>query len=65
MLTGSPSRNFPYRLDAKIGEGAMGVVYRAFDPDLRRQVAIKLIRKEALEGLGEEDRDETHRRFLQ
>lgn len=65
MLTGSPSPNFPYRLDAKIGEGAMGVVYRAFDPDLRRQVAIKLIRKEALEGLGEEDRDETHRRFLQ
>jgi len=65
MLTGTPSRTFPYRLDAKIGEGAMGVVYRAFDPDLQRQVAIKLIRKEALEGLEEEDRDETHRRFLQ
>lgn len=37
-----------YRIDALIGQGAMGVVYRGWDPDLERPVAIKTVRREFL-----------------
>ena len=33
-----------YRITGLIGEGAMGVVYRAQDPDIQRSVAVKTIR---------------------
>jgi eukaryotic-like serine/threonine-protein kinase len=33
----------PYEILGRIGEGGMGVVYRARDPRLDRQVAIKLL----------------------
>jgi hypothetical protein len=35
-----------YRLDAQVGAGGMSMVYRAFDSNLERQVAIKLLHRE-------------------
>ena len=43
-LTVTPGANLgPYEILNRIGEGGMGVVYRARDPRLDRQVAIKLL----------------------
>ena len=35
-----------YRIDARLGEGAMAEVYRAFDPGIGRAVAIKVLKPE-------------------
>jgi len=43
MQVAPGARLGPYEVLARIGEGAMGVVYRALDPRLDRQVAIKLL----------------------
>ncbi|EEA01204.1 serine/threonine protein kinase [Burkholderia sp. H160] len=39
-----------YRIEAMLGEGAMGIVYRAFDPHIERHVALKTVRHELFEG---------------
>ena len=43
-----------YRIDALLGSGAMGDVYRAYDPIIDRPVAIKVIRPELIAGSGSE-----------
>ena len=50
-----------YEIDAKLGQGAMGVVYRARDPKLQRTVAIKTV---SLSALDPEAEQEFRRRFV-
>ena len=44
-----PTKLAKYTIDAVIGEGAMGVVYKATDTVLRRTVAIKMLRRQLVE----------------
>src|SRR5690606_12887097 len=39
-----------YDIVSVLGEGGMGVVYKGYDPDLQRHVAIKMIHKDLLQG---------------
>ena len=49
-----------YQILALLGEGGMATVYKAYDPRLEREVAIKVIRREAFPP---EDMDMLLKRF--
>ena len=44
-----PERLGKYEIRSVLGKGAMGIVYKAFDPHIERFVAIKTIRKDTVE----------------
>ncbi len=60
-----PTPHFPYQIEARIGEGAMGLVYRAVEPALERPVAIKVLRPQLLAGEEPAVAREHRQRFLQ
>src|SRR5262245_15744837 len=38
-----PDRIGPYRVERELGAGGFGVVYLAYDPDVKRRVALKVL----------------------
>lgn len=57
----TPTRVGKYRIDHVIGRGAIGVVYKGYDEQIDRPLAIKTLRPEILENVSESD--EFLRRF--
>ena len=52
-----------YKIVGKLGQGSMGTVFKAFDPFIKREVAIKTINKDFL--INQEDNaDEILKRFM-
>jgi serine/threonine-protein kinase len=49
-MSGTPEHIGRYQIERVLGRGAMGVIYKAHDPEIDRTVAIKLIRADLLEG---------------
>ncbi len=59
-MSDDPKRIGRYVIEGTLGRGAMGVIYRAHDPDIDRPVAIKLIHADLLHG---EERSDFIARF--
>ena len=57
-----PKRLGRYEIQGEIGHGMMGVVYKAFDPELDRIVALKTV--QLAWAISDEDRQSFERRFM-
>ncbi|WP_077037313.1 serine/threonine-protein kinase [Pelomonas sp. KK5] len=62
MKSAVPERIGKFTITQVLGQGAMGVVYKGFDPHIQRVVAIKTVHKE-LRGIGEAEPDSIAARF--
>ncbi len=51
-MTETPEFIGKFRIEGILGKGAMGMVYKAHDPDIDRVVALKLVRTDLLSGEG-------------
>ena len=49
MAMSEPKKLGKYELQGVLGKGAMGVVYKAFDPNIERTVAIKTVRMDLVD----------------
>ncbi len=61
---GIPASIGGYLVRGKLGEGAFGVVYRCYDKDLEREVAIKVIKADKLSHADPTKSENVTRRFL-
>lgn len=61
----APTEAFPYLVEAQVGVGAMGIVYRAKETALDRTVAIKVLRQSILQEETPEVQQEIRQRFMQ
>ena len=64
MTLAAGTRLGPYEVLAPLGAGGMGEVYRAKDPRLNRDVAIKVLPEDFLEGEERKERFEREARLL-
>jgi len=51
-----------YKIIGELGKGAMGIVYRGVDPDINREVAVKLIRFDMVSE--DSEKEDAARRFI-
>jgi serine/threonine protein kinase len=57
QVTGLPEKIGPFHIERELGSGGFGTVYLAYDPDVKRQVALKVLQVSRL------DQPEVLRRF--
>lgn len=59
------ARRSRYRIEEELAHGGMGVIYKVWDPDLRRHVAMKSLRSRRSKLAGRDQEDRVRGRFLE